>query len=78
MNTLTHSLCPAIGKYGDDVESPSGARWLVTSGTPVLAFLLDETFRDDNTRSGGIAWLPHIAMPDAPHDCPHLVKVTHI
>jgi len=64
-----------IGKYGDAVEVPSGARWLVTSGTPGLA--LDGDLPDDITAQAELAWTHIIAMLDrAGMTVRDLVKVT--
>jgi enamine deaminase RidA (YjgF/YER057c/UK114 family) len=65
-----------IGKYGDAVEVPPGARWLVTSGTPGI--LLDGTTPVDITAQAEAAWGHILRMLACAgmgvHD---LVKVTH-
>lgn len=65
-----------IGKYGDAVEAPAGARWLFTSGTPGIG--LDGNTPPDVTAQAELAWGHIVRMLHAAgmgvHD---LVKVTH-
>ena len=64
-----------IGRYGDAVEVPAGARWLITSGTPGLA--LDGTVPDGIAAQAALAW-QHIMtlLARADMTAEHLVKVT--
>jgi 2-iminobutanoate/2-iminopropanoate deaminase len=49
-----------IGSYGDAVEAPPNARWLVTSGTPGLA--TDGTLPADITAQAELAWSHVVTM----------------
>jgi enamine deaminase RidA (YjgF/YER057c/UK114 family) len=65
-----------IGKYGDAVEAPPGARWLFTSGTPGIG--LDGKTPDDITAQAELAWGHIVRMLDsAGMGVGDLVKVTH-
>ena len=64
-----------IGSYSDGVETPQGARWLYTSGTPGLA--ADGTLPDDITGQAEIAWTHIVTLLErAGMTVHHLVKVT--
>ena len=64
-----------IGRYGDAVEVPAGARWLITSGTPGIA--LDGAVPDGIAAQATLAW-QHILtlLARADMTVEHLVKVT--
>lgn len=47
-------IASQIGKYGDAMEVPANATWLLTSGTPGLA--LDGTLPDDIAAQAELAW----------------------
>lgn len=49
-----------IGKYGDAIEVPPGARWLMTSGTPGLA--LDGTVPEGIAAQSELAWAHIVTM----------------
>ncbi|MBC7378743.1 MAG: RidA family protein [Burkholderiaceae bacterium] len=57
---IPHSIGVAsqVGKYGDAIEVPAGARWLMTSGTPGLA--LDGAEPEGIAAQSELAWA-HIA-----------------
>jgi 2-iminobutanoate/2-iminopropanoate deaminase len=64
-----------IGSYSDAVETPQGARWLYTSGTPGLA--ADGTLPDDITGQAEIAWTHVVTLLERAAMTVHdLVKVT--
>ena len=75
-NTM-HDLGVArqIGTYGDAVEVPANARWLMAAGTPGLA--LDGTVPPDIGGQAELAW-SHIAamLQRAGMSVHELVKVT--
>jgi 2-iminobutanoate/2-iminopropanoate deaminase len=51
-----------IGKYGDALEVPGAARWLLTSGTPGLT--LDGTVPDGISAQAELAWRHILVMLD--------------
>jgi len=64
-----------IGSYSDGVETPQGARWLYTSGTPGLA--ADGTLPADIAGQAEIAWTHIVTLLErAGMTVHHLVKVT--
>jgi len=65
-----------IGKYGDAVEAPAGARWLFTSGTPGIS--LDGKTPTDIAAQAELAWGHILRMLASAGMTVHdLVKVTH-
>lgn len=68
-------IAKQIGKYGDAVEVPGGARWLLTSGTPGLA--ADGTLPEGIAAQTELAWTHVAAMLErAGMGMGDLVKVT--
>lgn len=68
-------IAKQIGKYGDAVEVPGGARWLLTSGTPGLA--ADGTLPEGIAAQSELAWAHVAAMLErAGMAMGDLVKVT--
>jgi len=64
-----------IGTYGDAVEAPAQARWLMTAGTPGLAH--DGTVPPDITGQAELAWEHIVAMlARADMSVRDLVKIT--
>jgi enamine deaminase RidA (YjgF/YER057c/UK114 family) len=64
-----------IGKYGDAVEVPGSAKWLLTSGTPGLT--LDGTLPEGISAQAELAWGHIVAMLDrAGMTVRDLVKIT--
>ena len=61
-NNTMHDLGVArqIGTYGDAVEVPANARWLMTAGTPGLA--LDGSVPPDIGGQAELAWSHIVAM----------------
>ncbi len=68
-------IASQIGKYGDAVEIPPDARWLITSGTPGLT--LDGALPDGIAAQTELAWT-HITtmLTKADMAVMDLVKVT--
>src|SRR5215472_4102985 len=68
-------IAAQIGTYGDAVEAPANARWLITAGTPGLA--ADGTLPPDITGQAEIAWANVLAMLERAGMTIHdVVKVT--
>lgn len=68
-------IAKQIGKYGDAVEVPGGARWLLTSGTPGLA--ADGALPEGIAAQSELAWAHVAAMLErAGMAMGDLVKVT--
>jgi enamine deaminase RidA (YjgF/YER057c/UK114 family) len=68
-------IASQIGKYGDAVEVPAAAKWLLTSGTPGLA--LDGTLPDEISAQAELAWQHIVAMLErAGMTVNDLVKIT--
>jgi 2-iminobutanoate/2-iminopropanoate deaminase len=68
-------IASQIGKYGDAVEVPAAAKWLMTSGTPGLA--LDGTLPDEVSAQAELAWQHIVAMLErAGMTVNDLVKIT--
>lgn len=64
-----------IGKYGDAVEVPSSAKWLMTSGTPGLS--IDGPLPEGITAQAELAWEHIVAMLSrAGMTVKDLVKIT--
>jgi enamine deaminase RidA (YjgF/YER057c/UK114 family) len=68
-------IAAQIGTYGDAVEVPANARWLVTAGTPGLG--ADGTLPPDIAGQAEIAWAHVLAMLERAGMTIHdVVKVT--
>jgi len=77
MSNRTHDIGIArqIGTYGDAVEAPAQARWLITAGTPGLAE--DGAVPPDITGQAELAWGHIVAMlARADMSVRDLVKIT--
>lgn len=76
MNVLHNiGIAQQVGKYGDAIEVPPHARWLMTAGTPGLA--PDGTLPDGMTAQAEQAWSNIIDMLQrAGMSVDDLVKVT--
>jgi 2-iminobutanoate/2-iminopropanoate deaminase len=68
-------IASQIGKYGDAVEVPANARWLMTSGTPGLA--INGTLPDGVVAQTELAWTHIVTMlGKAGMTARDLVKIT--
>lgn len=77
MNQLHNiGVADLVGAYGDAVESPAGARWLHTSGTPGIG--ADGRVPEGVAAQAELAWA-HIAamLARAGMDLGDVVKMTH-
>ncbi|MET3118818.1 2-iminobutanoate/2-iminopropanoate deaminase [Undibacterium sp. GrIS 1.8] len=77
MNTQHNiGVASQIGKYTDAIEVPTGARWLMTSGTPGLA--LGGALPDGIVAQAEMAWQHILTMLDrAGMTVNDLVKINH-
>ncbi len=68
-------IASQIGKYGDAIEVPANARWLITSGTPGLA--IDGRLPEGIAAQSELAWSHIMTMLlRADMDVGDLVKIT--
>ena len=76
MNTQHNiGVASQIGTYGDAVEVPAGAKWLVTAGTPGLA--ADGTLPEGIAAQAELAWKHVVALLErAGMSVNDLVKLT--
>lgn len=76
MNTQHNiGVAAQIGAYSDAVETPAGARWLYSAGTPGLA--LDGALPEGIAAQAELAWRHSVALLERAGMTVHdLVKVT--